>query len=151
MDGATLEKNCIVCGNKFIPHILEDDCCSPFCRSMKRVQDIETQKKQEENDRKAKLDSIEKPPRFNLTLQPKARAEWFMSLPEEYKPKFSKYLTPKEMEWAREIAQKNLAEDRFYSGIYVKNGKVMEVKSSSSDTIENGRDDNVNDDDETDF
>lgn len=130
---STEERKCVVCGKAFVPNSQDDDCCSPFCRTMKRAMDFETCRKNEETERKAALDAMSRPPKFNLVEHPKARAEWFMSLPDEYKVKFRKFLSPQELEWARAIAQKTLADDRFFSGIYVKNGKVMGSKSSEND------------------
>ena len=135
------EKICLVCGKAFVPNSQEDDCCSPFCRTLKRVKDFETSRKHDEVERKTSLDAMIRPPRFNLVAHPKARTEWFMSLPDEYKIKFRKFLSPQELEWAKAIAQKTLAEDKFYSGIYIKNGKVLESKSSNPDN--EGEDGNI--------
>ena len=94
---------------------------------------LSSQHKQSEQKRNAELDAMKQPPRFNLSLHPKARAEWFMSLPDEYKPKFRRFLSPQELDFAKAIEQKRMSEDRILSGFFVKKGKIVEVKSKGDD------------------
>ena len=131
------ERICCVCGNRFIPRTDDDDCCSPVCRTMKRTKEIADQHKSKEAERIAKLEALKAPPKFNLTVQPNARAEWFMSLPDDYKVKFYRFLTPHDLEKVKSLASKRLADDRFYSDCYVKNGKVIASKSASLEGFEN--------------
>ena len=125
------EKTCAVCGKRFIPYQQGEECCSPMCRTMYRVKILDEQRKKEEEAKRAELDSLQKPPDFDLKHHPRARVEWFMSLPDGYKVRFNKFLTPQELEWARAIALKNLAEEKFFSGFYVKNGRIIEPKENS--------------------
>lgn len=112
---------------------------------MYRVKILDEQRKKEQEAKRAELDSLQKPPDFDLEHHPRARVEWFMSLPDEYKVRFNKFLTPQELEWARAMAQKNLAEEKFFSGFYVKNGRIIEPKGSS-DGEDNNQNNNRNDD-----
>ena len=134
METKSLEtKTCVVCGKPFTPNAPDDLCCSPFCRTMRITAAVAEKKKQEKERLAATLDSMERPPRFNLAENPKARAEWFMSLPAEYKSKFLPFLTNQDLEIAKSIEQKRMAEDRFLSGFFVKRGKIVEVKSSGEE------------------
>lgn len=126
------KSKCEVCGKGFTPYQEGDSCCSPFCRTMKRAKDVEQARSAEKIERQTQLDSMTKPPKFNLALNPRARAEWFMSLPDAYKTKFRKFLLPHELDWAKSIWQKKMSEDRFFSGIYIKNGKIIDTKMSPS-------------------
>ena len=126
-------RTCIICGTEFIPHSDEDDCCSPVCRTIKRTKDIEDLRKSKQAERCAKLDALKEPPKFNLSVQPNARAEWFMSLPDDYKIKFYRFLTPHDLEKVKSLANKRLADDRFYGDCYVKNGKVFVSRSAASE------------------
>lgn len=126
-----VERDCAICSKKFMPHDESDACCSPFCRSMYRIKVVDAKRNSEDAARRKELESLTKPPKFDLIANPKARAEWFMSLPESYRKKFRKYLTEHEIEIARGMAQKTLAEERYYSGFYVKNGKIVESKSAA--------------------
>ena len=136
-DNSTQMKACSVCGNRFTPRTEGDDCCSPVCRTLKRTREIANQHKSKENERNARLEALKAPPKFNLTVQPNARAEWFMSLPDDYKVKFYRFLTPHDLEKVKTLASKRLADDRFYSDCYVKNGKVIVPKSASFEGSEN--------------
>lgn len=89
-----------------------------------------TEKAKAEEDKISDYKRLYKPPKFDIKRHPKARAEWFMKLPDEFKFKFRKFLSREELEWAREIAKKQMAEEKFYSGFYVKNGKIIEEKKS---------------------
>ena len=144
------EKTCAVCGKRFIPYQQGEECCSPMCRTMYRVKILDEQRKKEQEAKMAELDSLQKPPDFDLEHHPRARVEWFMSLPDGYKVRFNKFLTPQELEWARAMAQKNLAEEKFFSGFYVKNGRIIEPKGSS-DGEDNNQTNNRNDDDDDDY
>lgn len=132
-DGLLAEKKCVVCGKVFRPAGLDDQCCSPICRTLRITKEVEERKKSSAANAVASLQTMSRPPKFDLSSKPKARAEWFMSIPTEYRGKFLRFLTPKEKEWIKEIAKKDLAEDRFFSGIYVKKGKIVEMKSSSDE------------------
>lgn len=120
---------CVVCGKPFVPEGTDDQCCSPICRTLRITLAVTDRRKQEEAKRNAELDAMKQPPRFNLKEHPKARAEWFMSLPDNYKPKFLRFLTPHELEFAKAIEQRRMSEDRMLSGFFVKKGKIVEVKS----------------------
>lgn len=124
---------CVVCGNPFNPSGTDDLCCSPICRTMRMTSVITSQRQKEDQKRKAELDAMKQPPRFNLKDHPKARAEWFMSLPDEYKPKFRRFLSPQELDIAKAIDQKRLAEERILSGFFVKKGKIVDVKGKGED------------------
>ena len=144
------DRICVVCGKTFSPHDDADECCSAFCRSMRRAMVIDEIIKQEQSSKISEIENLTEPPQVDLEVNPRARVEWFMSLPDKYKPRFSGYLTPWEVELARGIAHKDLVDERFFSGFFVKNGKVIETKnfSESNNDDTNNRDTNGGDEDD---
>lgn len=143
------EKICAECGKSFVPAHEEDECCSAFCRAMHRVSMIDKSCKAQKSAQKAELDAMKKPPNFDLQKFPRARVEWFMALPDEYKMRFSQFLSPIEIEWAREMAHKSLAEEKYFSGFFVKHGKIIETKATSenSEPYSSGQQNEEGDDD----
>lgn len=139
-------KKCAVCGKAFTPFNAGDECCSPICKTINRVKIIEKQHVKEREKEEKLLSSLTCPPEFDLESNPKARVEWFMQLPQDYRIKFSKCLTPQEVGWARAIAQKSLSEERFYSGITFRKGKVSDNKNASEDDVSDYYDNNGGDD-----
>ena len=142
-------KTCAICGKVFIPYQQDDECCSPICRTMYSVKVLNEERNRHDAALRAELDAMKKPPSFDLSHYPRARVEWFMSLPDEYKVRFNKFLTPQELEWVRGIAQKNLAEERFFSGFYVKKGRIVETKGSGD--IEDNNQGNGNNEGDEEF
>ena len=100
-----------------------------------------TEKAKAEEDKMSDYKRLDKPPKFDLKRHPKARAEWFMKLPDEFKFKFRKFLSREELEWTREIAKRQMAEEKFYCGFYVKNGRIIEDKKSRDPELEQNQQD----------
>lgn len=130
------EYTCVVCGKVFVPCGLDRTCCSPFCRTMRITKASQEAKDKERALEVERLDSLTFPPKFNLKEHPRARVEWFFELPDKYKSKFVRFLTPKELVWLKAMAQKRLSEEKFYSGFFVKKGKIVEVRGASEGNAE---------------
>lgn len=134
---------CVVCGKSFVAEGTDTQCCSPVCRTMRIAFATSDKQKQDEQKRREELAAMSQPPRFNLNENPKARAQWFMSLPDEFKPKFLRFLSAAEREYAKDIAQKKMSEERLLSGFFVKKGKIVEVRAANE---EQGYDNNEQED-----
>ena len=126
---------CQDCGKEFIPVHPDDLGCSPRCRMFIAMKQKEQHKKDLQTAEKERMDSLSRPPRFDLKAHPYARAEWMMSIPVEYRDKFRKFLSPQEIEKMRELEKKRLSEERMYTGIYVKKDKVVDMRKSESDSL----------------
>ena len=121
----TLESTCIVCGKEFVPQGTDLECCSPMCRTMRIVMGRSSQQKHEMES----IKDLSRPPKMDTRKNPKARAEWFMSIPATERGRFLKFLNSQELIWIKEMEQKRLSEDWFYSGFFVKKGKIVDVKA----------------------
>ena len=96
---------------------------------MRMFSSREERRSKTEAEEQERLDSLDRPPSFNLKANPRALAEWFMALSQKYRAKFSHFLSDKDREFAREIEQKRMSEERYLSGFFVKKGKIVEVKA----------------------
>ena len=124
---------CVVCGEKFVPNGTDTTCCSPLCRARKVTLQMKDIREKEKSEEEMRLEALTFPPKFNLKIHPKARVEWFSNLPDRFKKKFARFLTDEEQDMLRAMAQKSLSEEKFYSGLSVKKGKVIDSRSSSDD------------------
>ena len=116
---------------------------------MRMFSSREERRSKTEAEEQERLDSLDRPPSFNLKANPRALAEWFMALPQKYRAKFSHFLSDKDREFAREIEQKRMSEERYLSGFFVKKGKIVEVKASTTDEPENNEQPDSRDNDGT--
>ena len=130
------ERICIICGKKFTPSMEGDECCSAFCRTQRICQKMSDKRKEEESKARESLLAQTKPPDLDLDQNPKARVQWFDSLPLELRGKFYKFLSPQEKNWVHSLAQKRLNEDKDLCGYFVKNGRIVEVKAKAEKASE---------------
>lgn len=139
-------RTCKHCGKTFTPFSVDDWGCSPTCRVFIMTKEKNLEKKKREEKLKEKLDAISRIPHFDLKENPRARAEWFVALPKQYKDKFARFLTPQDQKFALEIGKKEMSEESIFSGYFVKKGKIVEVKSAPEEPDYESQDELIFDD-----
>lgn len=129
-------RKCKCCGKTFVPFDAEDWGCSPICRSMANIKSVEKSRRDERRELKKKMESTRYIPKLNLKKNPMARVDWVMSLPLEFRGKFTRFFNEQETAYMKDICKSMLAEERQYLGYFVKKDKIVMVKGSKAEEQE---------------
>ena len=129
-------RKCKCCGKTFVPFDAEDWGCSPICRSMANIKSVEKSKRDERRELKKKIESTRYIPKLNLKKNPMARVDWVMSLPLEFRGKFTRFFNEQETAYMKDICKSMLAEERQYLGYFVKKDKIVMVKGAKAEEQE---------------
>lgn len=126
-------RKCKCCGKTFMPFDADDWGCSPICRSLANVKSVDKTIKERKRDFRKKMESTRYIPKLNLKKNPMARVDWVMSLPLEYRGKFTRFFNDREAAYMKELCKSMLAEERQYLGYFVKKDKIVVVKGSKDE------------------
>lgn len=139
-------RKCRCCGKTFIPFDDDDWGCSPTCRSLALIQSVDKSIKEEKRAFKKKMESTRYIPKLNLKKNPMARVDWVMSLPLEYRGKFTRFFNEDEAAYMKDLCKSMLAEERQYLGYFVKKDKIVMVKGATAEEPEEAPPDTLDND-----
>ena len=129
-------RKCRCCGKTFVPFTADDWGCSPVCRSMANIHAVDRSIKDGKREFRKKMNSTRYIPKLNLKKNPMARVDWVMSLPLEYRGKFTRFFNEDEAAYMKELCKAMLAEERQYLGYFVKKDKIVMVKGAKAEDAE---------------
>ena len=139
-------RKCKCCGKTFIPFNADDWGCSPTCRSFALIKEVDKSIKEKKREFKKKMENTRYIPKLNLKKNPMARVDWVMSIPLEYRGKFTRFFNEDETAYMRELCKSMLAEERQYLGYFVKKDKIIMVRGSNAEEQEDAPPDTLDND-----